>query len=68
MTAKVTKKGLFVPKEYLPDVDEVEIRREHNTVVIIPIVFKDPILELGQHPVSANVDDASVSHDKYLYR
>jgi hypothetical protein len=28
MTTKVTEQGLLVPKDLLPDVDEVEIRKE----------------------------------------
>lgn len=28
---------------------------------------KDPIFEIGQQPVKADVEDASVNHDAYLY-
>lgn len=66
MTTKVTEHGLLVPKDLLPDVDEVEIRKEHGIILIIPATAKDPIFELGRHPVTADVDDASVKHDIYL--
>lgn len=68
MTTKVTENGLLVPKDLLFDVDEVEIRKEHDIIIIIPVAAKDPIFELGQHPVVADVDDASVNHDIYLYQ
>ncbi len=68
MTTKVTENGLLAPKDLLLDVDEVEIRKEHDIIIIIPAVAKDPILELGQHPVAADVDDASIKHDIYLHQ
>ena len=66
MTTKVTEQGLLVPKDLLLNVDEVEIRKEHDIIIIIPATTKDPIFELGQHPVIADVNDASVKHDIYL--
>ena len=67
MTTKVSKHGLLVPKDLLLNVDEVEIRKENDIIVIIPAKAKDPIFELGQDPVTADVDDASVKHDIYLH-
>jgi hypothetical protein len=29
---------------------------------------KDPILELGKHPIDDDVTDASINHDRHLYR
>jgi hypothetical protein len=29
---------------------------------------QDPILQLGKHPIDDDVTDASVNHDRYLYR
>jgi len=66
MTVKVTEQGLLVPKELLRDVEEVEIRLENGSIVIIPATYKDPVLELGQQPVTADVEDASLKHDLYL--
>ena len=52
MKAKVTKKGLIIPKELLEDVEEVEIHKENNLIVIVLSTKIDPILEFGKHPVS----------------
>ncbi|MEW6112239.1 MAG: hypothetical protein AB1664_08930 [Thermodesulfobacteriota bacterium] len=67
MRAKITKRGLVVPREMLPDVDEVEIRKEDHRVVISPLPREDPILGLGKHPVKCGITDASERHDSYLY-
>jgi len=67
MTTKVTEQGLLLSRDLLGDVDEVEIRKEHNRIVIIPVTAKDPILELGRQPVTSDVEDASVNHDAYLH-
>ena len=66
MKAKVTKRGLIVPKEMLAGADEVEIRKKDHRIVIHPVV-SDPILNPGKHPVECGVSDASEHHDSYLY-
>lgn len=66
MKARVTERGLLVPKKVLDGIDEVEIRKEDHRVVISPIV-SDPILNLGKSPVECGVFDASENHDSYLY-
>lgn len=38
-----------------------------DVLVIVPEPTKDPILSLGANPVTSDVDDASVNHDKYIY-
>lgn len=63
MTTKVTEHGLLIPKDLLLGMDEVEIRQEHGLIIIAPAPAKDPIFELGQNPITADVDDASVNHD-----
>lgn len=63
---KVTEQGVLVPKEFLKGIKEVEIRREHNQVVIVP-VEDDPILGLGSQPTDDDVKDASENHDAYIY-
>ena len=68
MKAKVTEKGVVIPKEFLEGIEEVEIRKADNLVVIVPTAKSDPILALGQHPVKCGVPDASERHDQYLYR
>ena len=67
MKAKVTKEGVVIPKEFLEGIDEVEIRKSDNLLVIVPTTKSDPILALGQHPVDCGVSDASERHDRYLY-
>ena len=66
MKARVTKRGLILPKDILAGADEMEIRKENHRIVISPIV-RDPILNLGRHPVECSVSDAPESHDGYLY-
>ncbi|MEK6682938.1 MAG: hypothetical protein AABY79_13355 [Nitrospirota bacterium] len=67
MKAKVTKYGIVIPKDLLEGVNEVEIRKDDNLIVVIPTTKSDPILELGKHPVACGISDASKSHDKYIY-
>ena len=67
MKARVTKNGAVVPKDFLPAVEEVEIRKADGLVVIVPSTKLDPILDLGTNPVECGVSDASEHHDKYLY-
>lgn len=66
--AKITEQGLLIPKHLLADTAEVEIRQAYNVLLIVPIVDEDPILHLGTQPIIEDVSDASINHDKYLYR
>lgn len=61
-----------MPRKMLGDAEEVEIRDENGRIVIEPVRKsekgdQDPIVGLGQDPVSCGADDASVNHDQYLY-
>ncbi|WP_457654638.1 hypothetical protein [Rhodocaloribacter sp.] len=67
MKAKVTKRGVQVPRRMLGDAKEVEIRQENGHVVVIPLPQEDPIFGLGKHPVTCHAPDASEAHDRYLY-
>ncbi len=67
MKAKVTEQGVVIPKELLEGVEEVEILKEGNLLVIVPTTEGDPILAFGKHPVACGAPDASEHHDKYLY-
>jgi len=67
MIAKVNEKGLLLTPEMLRGASEVEIREEPGRIVIVLDPAKDPILELGKHPVTIDVTDASVNHDRYIY-
>lgn len=66
MKAKVAEQGVLIPKAWLEGVDEGEIRRENDTITIYPATADDPIFELGKHPITIDVDDASDNHDHYL--
>jgi virulence-associated protein VagC len=67
MRTQVTEQGIFIPKQMLEGVKEVEIRKEKSVIVIIPISEEDPILQFGKEPIEDVVTDASVNHDKYIY-
>jgi hypothetical protein len=67
MRTKVTEHGVVIPKTWLEGVDEVEIRREQNVIIVMPVTANDPILNLGRQAISVDADDASANHDRYLY-
>lgn len=67
MKTKVSEQGLLIPKQWLEGVDEVEIRRENNVILVVLLGAEDPISQLGQEPITTDADDASVNHDRYLY-
>lgn len=67
MKVKVTEEGVLIPKELLEGIEEVDIRKADNLLVIVPTIKSDPILVLGEHPVKCGIPDASERHDQYLY-
>lgn len=67
MKVKVTEAGIVIPKKLLVGVAEVEIRKEHGIILVVPSVKEDPIFKFGMHPVTCNAPDASENLDKYLY-
>jgi virulence-associated protein VagC len=67
MKTEVTEQGITIPKQLLEGVTEVEIRKEKNYILIIPLSGEDPMLRFGKNPVSDEITDASVNHDKYIY-
>ncbi|HEX8197603.1 MAG TPA: hypothetical protein VF571_15515 [Pyrinomonadaceae bacterium] len=67
MKTEVTEEGIMIPKQFLEGVKEVEIRKEKNYILVIPLSVEDPILRFGKNPVSDEVTDASVNHDQYIY-
>jgi len=67
MKTKVTEEGLVIPKHLLEGIDEVEIRKEQNMILILPVSASDPILELGTQSIVGDVSNASVNPDHYLY-
>jgi hypothetical protein len=66
MKTKVTGRGVTVPKKFLKGIKEVEIRKENNLVLVVPIIA-DPIFQLGSQPISDEIEDASENHDAYIY-
>jgi virulence-associated protein VagC len=66
MKTKVTEQGITIPKKFLKGIKEVEIRKENNVVLVVPIT-DDPILQLGSQPIDDTVTDASENHDAYIY-
>ena len=67
MKSKVTEQGVLVPREFLEDVEEVEIRKQEGVVLVVPVGRHDPIVRLGSEPIVCDVNDASEKHDRYLY-
>lgn len=67
MKTKVTEQGITIPKQFLEGVREVEIRKEKNYILVIPLSGDDPISHFGKNPVSDTVTDASENHDEYIY-
>lgn len=66
MKARVTEQGVTIPKKFLKGIKEVEIRKENNLVLVVPVT-DDPIFQLGSQPVSDEIEDASENHDAYIY-
>mgnify|MGYP001313547520 FL=1 len=66
MKAKVTQRGVIVPKKFLKGIKEVEIRKDKRVVLVVPIT-EDPILGLGNQPIADDIADASEHHDSYIY-
>jgi virulence-associated protein VagC len=64
MRTKVTEQGVTLPKHWFPGVAEVEIQREDDRVVVVPVRPDDPITRLGLNPVNIDVDDAAANHDR----
>lgn len=67
MRAKVTKEGVVIPKRLLKDVDEVEIKKKDDVILVVPTAKEDPILKMGMRPITCNTPDASEQAEKYLF-
>ncbi len=65
MQAKVTEQGVTIPKGWLEGIEEVEIFREGDRIILIPIIQNDPIWDLGANPVICSIPDASEKLDLY---
>lgn len=67
MRTKVTDHGVLIPKGWFEGIDEVEIQKTQNMIIVVPVQAEDPILDLGKQPIVLDVEDASLHHDRYLY-
>lgn len=67
LKTKVTDQGVLIPRQMLGDAEEVEVRKEHDLILIRLAPSADPIYEFGTQPIVVEVKDASESHDRYLY-
>lgn len=63
MKAKVTEAGVVIPKKLLKNVKEVEIRKEHDVIVVFPAGKEDTIFKLGINPVPCKIPDTSENPD-----
>ena len=64
---QVSDEGVVIPREMLPNVKEVDVRKEGG-VILTPLPDPDdPIWELGNDPVVCGLPDASENHDRYIY-
>jgi hypothetical protein len=67
MIARVTKRGVVVPKSLLDGAKAVEILKENKRIVIVPCEpDDDSIWGLGTDPIKDDIADASVNHDQHL--
>ena len=67
MRRRVTDQGVRIPKDMLQGIDVVEIRKEPHAIIVVPVEDgADPIFGLGSRPVSGDIQDGSVHHDRYL--
>jgi hypothetical protein len=67
MRIAVTEEGVLIPKEWLPNVSEVDIQKDDDVILVKPSLAGDPILGLGKHPVTCGCADGSEQHDRYIY-
>lgn len=55
MRIKVSENGVLVPKDLLPGITEVDIRKHNGVIMVIPAGKDDPIYEIGKEPVAGGV-------------
>jgi hypothetical protein len=67
MRIAVTDQGVIIPRDWFPDVEEVNVEKTRDAVVVRPNLAHDPVLELGKNPVDCGISDGSEQHDRYLY-
>ena len=68
MRAKVTARGLLIPIKLLEGVREVDILKQDDGILVVPVPSDDPIRQLGKSPIVVNEHDAAQNHDRYVYQ
>jgi hypothetical protein len=67
MRIAVTDQGVVIPRDWFPDVEEVDVEKTRDAIVVKPNLAHDPIIEIGKKPVDCGISDGSEQHDRYLY-
>ncbi len=67
MKIEVTEQGVIIPKSLFEGVKEVDVRKEEDRIVVVPVPVDDPIFSIGKNPVKGGIPDASSNLDHYLY-
>ena len=68
MKTRISEQGLLIPKQWFEGVEEVEVRRENDRIVIVPLGVEDPIHKLGKQPITVAETDKPANADDPLYR
>lgn len=66
MKLKVTDAGVLIPKEFLGELEEVEIVQEQGRIILATVKPTPSIWQLGTNPVECDVTDLARNHDAYL--
>ncbi len=66
MRIAVTNQGVVIPRDWFPDVEDVEVEKTMDAVIVRPNIAHDPIIELGKNPVDCGISDGSEQHDRYV--
>ena len=67
MKIKVTDYGIAIPKRFFKGIEEVEVRKKHDFITVVPKAKEDSVFRLGVNPVPCGTPDASENLDKYIY-
>lgn len=59
MKLKVTEAGVLIPKEFLGELEEVELIQEQDKITIAVVKSSSSIWQLGRNPVECDVTDRS---------
>jgi hypothetical protein len=57
MKLKVTEQGVMVPKAWLGDAEEVEIRQEQGGLMMVPVALPRQKRVAGLHPGAMQMSD-----------